>query len=279
MHQSYFGVDRLPGQQSLQSTFENEVTWSDFPHREFKGAIIDGSTVDAGNSGQTNILRAGLLLGRYTAGSDAGKYTAWDPDGANGIDQIVAVLRRSINMFDNTGTGQDRLTGVLVVGGGVLSSALIVPGNSTRGISGDDYEWIVRHQMANRFYLSDGDFDLPINAYRKVVAKTGDYTVLEADNGTMFTTTGATGAVEFTLPATAKLGLHYRFYNTVDQNLTVTAGTADTMVALNDTAADSVALSTAAHKTGSGFDVIGDGSKWLVIPLLADDGVIVTVAT
>lgn len=279
MHHGYFGVDRTPGQGSLETTFENEVLWDRFPAHELKGALILSSTVDAGNSGQTNILRPGLLMARYNAGANAGQYTVWSPTGTNGTDQIVGVLRHAINMNDASGTARSRWTGVIVVGGGILSSSIIVPGNAAAGIASDAYEYIIRNQMASRFYLSDGDYDVPLGSFRKLIAKTGDYTVLDTDNGTWFTTTGATGAVNFTLPATAKLGLFYRFYNTVDQDLTVTAGTADTMVALNDVAADSVTLSTAAHKVGSGFDVVGDGSKWLVLPILADDGVIVTVAT
>lgn len=278
-HFGYFGVDRTPGQGSLETTFENEVLWDRFPAHELKGALILSSTVDAGNSGQTNILRPGLLMARYTSGANVNQYTVWSPTGANGTDQIAGVLRHAINMEDASGTARSRWTGVIVVGGGILSSSIIVPGNAAAGIASDTYEHIVRAQMAQKFFLSDGEYQLPLGAYTKIVAKAADYTVLEADSGSFFTTTGATGAVNFTLPATAKLGLHYRFYNTVDQDLTVTAGTADTLVALNDAAADTVTLSTASHKLGSGFDVYGDGSKWLVIPLLADDGVIVTVAT
>ena len=83
-----------------------------------------------------------------------------------------------------------------------------------------------------------------------VVAKTASYTVTAAESGTLFTTTGATGAVEFTLPSKAA-GLHFWFFNTVDQNMTVTADAVDTIVTFNDAAADSVATSTSSEKTPS----------------------------
>jgi hypothetical protein len=84
----------------------------------------------------------------------------------------------------------------------------------------------------------------------------------------LFTNEGASNAVNFTLPATAKKGLRYGFYVVADQNVTVTAGTADTMVVLNDAAADSVALQTSSEKIGGFFEVMGTGTKWLVLPRL-----------
>lgn len=86
----------------------------------------------------------------------------------------------------------------------------------------------------------------------RVVAKTASYTVLEADQGTLFTTEGAGGAVTFTLPATADLpaGWFVEFLNCADQNMIVAAGTADTMVVFNDIAADSIAFSTTSEKAG-----------------------------
>lgn len=91
-------------------------------------------------------------------------------------------------------------------------------------------------------------------AKRRVVAKTADYTINPNadDAGTIFTNAGATGAVNFTLPAPSirTLGDWYEFMGVADQNLTVTAPTADTAIALNDTAADSLALSTSSQKIG-----------------------------
>lgn len=94
--------------------------------------------------------------------------------------------------------------------------------------------------------------------YKRVVAKTANYTVLLEDHGTFFTTEGAGGAVTFTLPATASLptGWYADFFVAADQNMTVTAGTADTGVAFNDIAADSVAFSTASEKVGNCIRVI-----------------------
>ncbi len=101
---------------------------------------------------------------------------------------------------------------------------------------------------------------------RPVTAKTANYTLTAADNGGLFTTTGATGAVTFTLPAVASsAGLHYKIVNTVDQNMTIAAA-AGTMVTFNNAAATSVAWSTAGNKIGGGAEVFCDGAKWIVRP-------------
>ena len=110
-----------------------------------------------------------------------------------------------------------------------------------------------------------------------VVAKAANYTVTAAESGTLFTTTGATGAVTFTLPAKAA-GLHFWFYNTVDQDMIVASDAVDTMVAFNDAAADSVATSTASEQYGGAFHLVCDGTYWLAMNVSAGANT-VTVAT
>lgn len=89
---------------------------------------------------------------------------------------------------------------------------------------------------------------------RRVVPKAASYTLIAPMDsaGTTFTNKGAVGAIVFTLPAAirALLGYHYRFRVVADQTITVAPPVADTALALNDTAADSVALSTGGQKLG-----------------------------
>jgi hypothetical protein len=90
-------------------------------------------------------------------------------------------------------------------------------------------------------------------AFRQI-NKTADYTIKPASdpNGATFTNAGASGAVVFTLPTpnAGMLGWWYDFVGLADQNITVAAPTADTLIAINDLTADSVALSTAGQKIG-----------------------------
>lgn len=108
-----------------------------------------------------------------------------------------------------------------------------------------------------------------------VTAKTADYSVLATDSGKVFTTTGATGAVNFTLPAKA-VGLEFTFINTVDQNMTITPDAVDTVVTFNDVAADTVAFSTVGEKIGAMAKAICDGTKWIVINLSPNTATVTT---
>ncbi len=110
----------------------------------------------------------------------------------------------------------------------------------------------------------------------KIRAKTSDYTVLASESGSIFTNYGATAAVNFTLPTKAD-GLVYEFYAAADVGLTVTSDAVDTMVALNDAAADSVAFSTTSLILGGSFRLFTDGTLWYMQGL--SDGNTITVAT
>jgi hypothetical protein len=106
----------------------------------------------------------------------------------------------------------------------------------------------------------------------RVVAKTANYQISAAVDplGTIFTNHGATGAVTFTLPQPnqALIGGWYRFIGVADQNITVAAPTNDTLIGLNDAAADSIAFSTAGQKIGAAILAtclpIGIGFQWHV---------------
>lgn len=114
-----------------------------------------------------------------------------------------------------------------------------------------------------------------------VSIKTADYTLTVADHGKLFSTEGAAGAVNFTLPATASLpqGWWAEFYNGADQNMTVTLGTADTGIGFNDIAIDSIAFSTASEKAGNYVKVVKGSSKVYTIVGLASETATPTIAT
>ena len=95
---------------------------------------------------------------------------------------------------------------------------------------------------------------------KRYVTKTASYTVLRTESGTCFVSTGATADYVFTLPAISTGPWHFEFIAGADYNLTVTAGTADTMVAYNDLAADSLAFSTNSEQIGGRILVDCDGT-------------------
>lgn len=98
-----------------------------------------------------------------------------------------------------------------------------------------------------------------------VLAKTTSYTITPADPcGTLFTNRGAAGAVTLTLPAPSAVpvGQWYLIAGFADQNILVATATADTLVVINDVAADSLAMSTASAKIGCMMLVVCDGTNW-----------------
>lgn len=232
---------------------------------QFLGAVVDNSAVDAGNTGYTGHLRPGLLMGRIASGSDVGKWKHWDPTATDGSQIIGGILAHPLQM-NYQGTAYDRLVGGWIcVAGGLRAKGVTVASLTSEGISGVAQEWNIRRQLNKNFQFDDMPMGLAFGVQQ---ARTANYTVLESDCGMLFTNAGAAGAVTFTLPTTAKIGLEYEFYAAAAQNIIVTAGTADTMVVYNDLGADSVALQTANEIVGGGFRVIGNGSLWLVQPHL-----------
>ena len=250
----------LPGTKSLLQTTEGTLWWgSQYMVLFANNKLIDSTAVDAGST-PTTFLRPGLILAKKT--SDSMLY-AWNHDATDGTELIYGVLLDGINMLDREGTAEDKMARVMVAGP-VIASSLLIEGTA---FTSSTKEQAARRQMAPRFRFDD---DLTDNLTAQVIAKhlvskTGDYTVVEADNGKLFDTTGAAGAVIFTLPA-IQAGLCFEFLNTVDQNMTVQRAGSDTMIAKNNASAVSVAFSSASNKIGARVQVSSNpaATKWLV---------------
>lgn len=270
----FTGAFGTPGITATVETVENQFWWNRYEDQVWFPAIISGAARDAGNTGYETVLRPGLLLGMITATK---KLVEWSPTATDGSQRIFGILGHAQKM-QRLGANQDRHFGVMVAGV-VKASRILVPGQTSFGLSGQTNEFLARAQMHPRFLFDDAPLGNSFGGWKSVEAKTGNHTVTEAENNTLFTNRGASGAVNFTLPATAKKGLRYGFYGVVDQNIVVTAGTADTIVAFNDATADSVALQTSGDIIGGMFEVIGDGTGWLVMPKTFADGVLVQTIT
>lgn len=260
-----------PFQEVVNST---NITWGRLDQQLYLATVLDGSSRDAGNTNFTDVLRPGLLLGKVTSGADAGKLKQWNPDATDGTQKIFAVLM-SAQKMQLMGADQDRFIGYVLYGGCVKAKGLVIPSSTSDGIVGNALEYVIRRQMSMAFRFDDDPAGyIPGQVVSTVTA---DKTVSEAEAGQMFVAAG-TGTLTFTLPTTPKRSLEYSFFNSVDQNMVITCATTDTLVVLNDAAADSITLGTASEKIGGSFRVIGTGTKWLVIPSLWEAQT-VTVAT
>lgn len=253
----------MPGMGSPNESVERAILWNKLELVVQESGVIVSTTVDAGSSTTTQ-LRPGLLLGQITASKKLGVYSATATDGRN---KVYGVLGQPVNMLDpNTGTAADRWVTV-VIGGPVRAGKVI----------GLDYA--ARRQMRARFIFDD-DF-MGLGDVTATVAKTADYTVLAADCCTVFTTQGAGGNVNFTLPALADItaGWEATFIAEAAGTLTVTAP-ADKLVAYNDATATSIAFSTSSEIIGNAVRIIvnADATKYIALLHLGHDAASPTIA-
>lgn len=254
------GQFNVPGISDEYAYLSKDITWGPSALQIFLPGLLSGAARDSGNS-PTTYLRPGLLLGKITS---SGKLVEWSPTATDGSQFIEGILVTDLNA-QQLGSNVDRYVGILK-SGCVKAGSLLIGGEANYGLSGKTSEYVARNLLRGNFMLDDAIHNVS-SRYRKVILVTADKTLTAADSGCLFVTNG-TAAVNFTLPAMLE-GLEFTFYNAVDYNMTITAAPADTMVAYNDIAADSVALSTSSEKVGGCFDVIGLASgKALVMPRL-----------
>jgi len=96
----------------------------------------------------------------------------------------------------------------------------------------------------------------------RVESKTGDYTVLASESGTVFVQTTADN--NYTLP-TREAGLIYWFIGSSDHELRVTSDVTQKMTTFNDAAAAYVEFTVPGEQIGSGLMVYcDDGLFWNV---------------
>ena len=101
---------------------------------------------------------------------------------------------------------------------------------------------------------------------REVVALTASATLTAFDMGKTFHTTGASGAVTVTLPDPATCsGGDILILNVADQDLIISCD--EKVIALNNVAADSVAVSTAGEQIGGAFWMVALPTKWFALHL------------
>jgi hypothetical protein len=241
-------------------TIERVYYWGLINAWDIIGVKLDSATVDSRMS-PTTLLSPGLVLGRVTA---SGEFKQYDPTATDGSQTPLGILHEAVNMLtDGVATDQ---WGRMTWRGPVKALALSVLDNN------------VRRAFYNRFIFDDQLNGLS-GGINGLTVKATSYTVVAADNGTLFTTRGAAGAVTFTLPTLA-LGLAFEFYNEADQNMIVAAAVANTMVVFNNLTASSIAFQTASEKIGGKISVRANdnASKWLVTVNLGAEAQTVTIA-
>ena len=251
LNDTYMGV---PGIGTAIETTEREFTWGREEWKDRRGIQMSGAARDSTNT-PTTLLRKGLVLGQITA--SPGLFKEYNPASTDGSQIAVAVLSTDLDAVDLAGSNTARFAWALF-GAPVKGAQLI------------GLDAVARNQMRARFMFDDdassryGAFGPPALVE---VAKTTNYTIVAGDAGTLFTTTGASGAVTFTLPTLAAGVGPFHFLNTVGQTMTIaSAGSLDDILTFNDLTADSIAFSTAGNLIGASCTVWANqaGTKWYV---------------
>ena len=134
------------------------------------------------------------------------------------------------------------------------------------GDSAENLWRIVPNGANGQLYVTKNGTTAGFPGVRAVATKTANYTCTTGDSGTWFNTLGATGEVDFTLPAVAgNSGVWYRFTAAANQVMKVIAP-AGTLVTYNNAAATSVATGTV--DIGHGFELVCDGAMWYAAAMM-----------
>lgn len=240
----------FPGLTTARETYEAEFRWGSQFQGVFANGVIDGATIDSGNT-PTYELRPGLLLGQVIS---TGKYKNYSPTATDGSEVASAVLIEGLRTQSFEGVATDRFYAVLV--GGPVQAGKIL-----------NLDLMARQQLDK--FIFDDIFVMGGNHWfhwKRFQTKIASYTVLAVDNYTLFDNVGATGAITFTLPAIAN-GHLYGFRVQADQTITVTSAEGTNIVAFNNAAASSVAFSTGGQKIGGMVYFYSNpaANKWLVM--------------
>lgn len=255
----------VPGQTSILENTEKSIWWGDVKRQVTKSVVVVSTATDAGNS-PTDILRPGLIMGQVSGG----KWTGWSATATDGSQYAGGVLLGELKINQN-GTAVDRLF-VILVAGNIKAGSLIVPGNSSYGINGDNNEIVLREQLSARFVFDDEPAWMPgeFRGVRNI--STAAATLTEADHNTLITNSGATAAQTLTLPS-PRAGYHVKYAAAANYAINLTgATTAQLYVTGGGTtsktaASNSICFSQANQIFGNSFDIHGIGTQgYLIVP-------------
>jgi hypothetical protein len=227
---------------------------------EYSNVFLTSGALDPSNT-PTTTLRPGLVLGKIIS---SGLYTNYSPGNTDGSEVPRCILDQGVTMLDQTGTPVVKEGHVVLKG--ILQNASLITSVSPYTI-----DYITRRAFtASGRYVFDDDLESKyavLSQPRREQAKTTAYTVTASDAGSIFTTTGATGSVAFTLPAIATSGgLAFEFMNTVAQTMSVASAEGTNIVFdAGATRYSTLTASTSSHQGGH-FLIWGNaaGTLWYV---------------
>jgi len=133
---------RIPGIDAIRETIEQDVTWGRWEvNRTWVVPVqIDPATRDTGHTGETTLLRPGLIMAQINATKIV---TDWVALGAGGQEDIFGILLTPIQtQFFNA--DETRLGGFVLVGGQIKGSTLIENLTGTVGVVPPEIRTVTR---------------------------------------------------------------------------------------------------------------------------------------
>jgi hypothetical protein len=116
-------------------------------------ALIDGAARDVGNTGNTTVLRPGLVMARLTATQ---KWTTYVTGGSDGSELPLGILCELGLNTQMSGGNADRFLATIMVKGNVNPEAMCIGANATYGIDKVTASHIdIRESFALNFMFSD----------------------------------------------------------------------------------------------------------------------------
>lgn len=222
---AFINTGAFPGITAVVETTENQIWYGELRENYVDQATLSGAARDVGNTGNTDKLRAGLLLGEITATK---KMKEWNPAATDGSERIAGIL---LGPLDTVEGGSDRDLWVAVMRmGNVLDEGILVPGNNSFGLSGDDYEYLVAEQLANIGLHTRTKHQFGFGAQKSVAATS---TLDEKSSGMTITDVGATGATIITIP-NPKPNLTWKFVNAVAQQRTIVPASLNKIIGIDE---------------------------------------------
>ncbi len=211
--------DNIPGFNAMKESEEFQITGrgpDNYGARFHRKVHIKSTVTDSGNTGYTTTLRGGFVLA--IKDSDGFAY-AYDADANDGTQNPIGVLEQAVFMLLD-GTATDRFSKVL--GGGLLK-------DTANDLIGEDKAVMAVLLRSGFQQMNEPHGSSFLLHPRKRYFDTADYTILDADHGSM--RVAITNAVNYTLPSLATVGRGFSIllYNAVDASMVIT-GAANTII-------------------------------------------------
>jgi hypothetical protein len=223
-----------------------------------KGAITSGQT---GTNGGITVKSTGAGATTFSVAGATGNTVVSGTLGVTGASTLTGATQQTGNLTVGKNGASGAVAGLITLNDGGN------PGTSTT---------LAASTYSNAVFTGTLRVTAGIIAAMMVRPFTADtsLSLSNAPSGCLVTTTGAGGAVNFTLetPAAGNAGVNYTIINTVDQNMVITCtGHIGTKGAANK---NTVTFSTGGEKIGATVRVICDGTTWWVYNMSLNTAVV-----